>query len=1107
MPRLLISLLLVFFLAGSYTLLAKVPSDTSGSTTEEVSPAKARKEASLLMEGFQLQEGFEVGLFATEPLLGNPVSFCIDEQGRFYVAETYRREKGVTDNRGHKEWLRDDLSLQTVEERREMFRKHLSPEEFADYGRAEDRVVRIEDNDGDGIADDSVVYAGGFRDVVEGAGAGLLAWDGDVYYTCIPRLWKMRDTDGDGQADEKEALSDGYGVRVAFRGHDLHGLVMGPDGRIYFSLGDRGYNVMTQEGNHLFNPKTGAVFRCEPDGTDLEVFAYGLRNPQELAFDNYGNLFTCDNNSDSGDKARFVHIVEGGDTGWRMHFQYLSDRGPWNREKMWHPQNDEQPAYILPPIVNVADGPSGFVAYPGVGLSDRYKDHFFLCDFRGTPGLSGIRSFSTKSKGASFEMVDEHQFVWSVLATDVDFGYDGALYLTDWIDGWDGLEKGRIFRVTDTAHQAEAAAAETTEWIAANYAELDQDQLSMLLGHADRRVRLKAQFEFARRKDVTSLAEIFRDENSALLTRLHALWGLGQIARATGETIPEIRDGLTAQEAELRAQAAVVLGETEDGGALNGLITATSDEHPRVRMNAALALGKLRLPQALPAIIYLLIDNDDKDPFLRHAGAMAFSNSLTIEELMPLAGYNSPAVRMAALLALRRHHAPEIAELLSDTEIDIVTEAARAIHDEPILEVMSALATVKLEADTPDPLARRIINANLIVGDEESAARLMNIASNSAFNETWRTLAIDALDEWAAPDAIDAVDGDWFPKPERNADYVADLLRPHLTALLKEGNVIRNNIVQLATTYKMKEILPELRSDVGNMELSEEARVTALAAVYELDAEEPVALLEQSLQADSAALRTEALTLLADINPELATPYIQTALDSKNQNEQQQAVRAIDKLAPATARDLLINLNQGWMAQKLEPHLQLEVGETTDEILQRAEGNLPELAQLATAIRDAHANDPLGQYAVAQAGGNIERGRLLFHNSNDLSCLRCHKVQKKGGEVGPDLSEIGKEKTPDYLVEAIAFPDRKVAKGFESAVIVTDEGKIEVGIVRKETDEEIELIRADGTRVTIAKESIDERTKGKSAMPEDLIRKMSIGELRDLVAYLKSLEG
>ena len=120
--------------------------------------------------------------------------------------------------------------------------------------------------------------------------------------------------------------------------------------------------MTTREGRTLAVPDTGSVLRCNPDGTELEVFASGLRNPQELAFDEYGNLFTGDNNSDSGDKARWVYLVEGGDSGWRIGYQFIESpisRGPWNEEKLWYPAFAGQAAYIVPPIANIADGPSG----------------------------------------------------------------------------------------------------------------------------------------------------------------------------------------------------------------------------------------------------------------------------------------------------------------------------------------------------------------------------------------------------------------------------------------------------------------------------------------------------------------------------------------------------------------------------------------------------------------------------------------------------------------------------------------------------------------------------------------------------------------------------
>ncbi len=243
------------------------------------------------------------------------------------------------------------------------------------------------------------------------------------------------------------SLHRGFGVRFAFRGHDLHGLILGPDGRLYFSVGDRGYNISPD----IKDPTSGAVFSCELDGSDLQVFATGLRNPQELAFDNYGNLFTGDNNSDSGDKARWVYVVPGGDSGWRMYYQYLPDRGPFNREKIWHPYNEATPAYVVPPIDNIADGPSGLAFYPGTGFSDFFRDRFFLCDFRGVAGASGIRSFRLIPNGAGFKITDMDKTIWNTLATDIDFGPDGKLYLADWVFGWVGENKGRIYTYYDAA--------------------------------------------------------------------------------------------------------------------------------------------------------------------------------------------------------------------------------------------------------------------------------------------------------------------------------------------------------------------------------------------------------------------------------------------------------------------------------------------------------------------------------------------------------------------------------------------------------------------------------------------------------------------------------
>jgi len=275
---------------------------------------KAVQTAEASMKAFKIPDGYTIRLFAAEPLLGNPVSICLDENNRVFVAETYRFGTGVGDNRGHGYWLLDDLAAQTVEDRAAYYKKWIAKgEKTSEWFTEKSEVIRlITDTNGDGKADKSSVFADGFNDPLDGLAAGLIARDGNVYLTCIPHLWLMRDDDGDGKADDRKSLHRGFGVRTALLGHDLHGLVWGPDGRLYFSVGDRGYNLHTPEGKHFVSPGSGAVFRCEPDGSSLEVVATGLRNPQELAFDRYGNLWTGDNNSDSGDAARLVRLNQFG---------------------------------------------------------------------------------------------------------------------------------------------------------------------------------------------------------------------------------------------------------------------------------------------------------------------------------------------------------------------------------------------------------------------------------------------------------------------------------------------------------------------------------------------------------------------------------------------------------------------------------------------------------------------------------------------------------------------------------------------------------------------------------------------------------------------------
>ena len=409
----------------------------------------------------------------------------------------------------------------------------------------------------------------------------------------------------------------------------MHGLIIGPDGKLYFSIGDRGLNVEVpgHPGRRLVNTDSGAVLRCNLDGSDLELFATGLRNPQRLAFDDYGNLFSCDNNSDSGDQSRWVYIVEGGDSGWRNYYQYLPDRGPFNREQLWRPHFDGQAAYIVPPCGNLSDGPSGLVYDPGVtNLPEKFRGCFFLADFRGMASTSGIRAVRIKPKGAGFAVADNRPFFWSVLATDVQFGPDSNLYVSDWVQGWDGPGKGRIYRLANLSVDPKTAAAiqEVKKLLAGDWSKLSTDELIKLLEHADRRVRQEAQFELAKRgdsKDLTNLALNGKNQ----LARIHALWGMGQIGAKSdlkGQQVLALVNLFADPDAEIRAQAAKTLGDLTSVNCDDDLIRQLKDENPRARFFAAVALGKRKTSEAFAPLLKMVAENNDEDPFLRHAAIM-----------------------------------------------------------------------------------------------------------------------------------------------------------------------------------------------------------------------------------------------------------------------------------------------------------------------------------------------------------------------------------------------------------------------------------------------------------------------------------------------------
>jgi len=763
---------------------------TGQGTLVRLTPAAAAAAADAVRASVavSLAQGLDLSLWASTALVADTVTLDIDGTGTAYVISS-PRAKDMPDIRQHADWVPDVHTLTSVDDLRRFFRRVLAPSRSAantwladlnkdgsrdwrDLTVTKDRIFRVRDTDGDGFADESLVAFEGFNGDVAGdiAGGGLF-YNGDLFVTAAPDLWRLGDSNGDGIFESKTSMSHGYSTHPAVSGHDLSAVLVGPDGRLYWKVGDIGMNVVDRTNRRWRYPNQGAVLRSEFDGTGFEVFATGLRNTQEMAFDAHGNLVAVDNDGDHpGETERIVYITYGSDTGWRTTWQYgkYTDKANntynvWMDEGLFKPQFAGQAAYITPPIAPYHAGPAGFVFNPGTALDERWRDHFFSSSFTGSANTARIRAFQLREDGAGFVFSGDTEILRGVLSPGMRIGPDGAIYLTDWVRGFKSTSEGRVWKLDSTAGATAAIRAEVRAVLAEDLSRRSADSLRVLLRHADMRVRFRAQFELVHRSDFEALEGAARETDNPL-ARLHAIWGLGQLGRLEPRRSTPLTSLLTDPDAEVRAQVAKTLGDLPVAGAETALIARLKDGAPRVRMFAAEALGRLRHRAAIGGLVEMLADNGNRDTYLRTAGVAALAAIGDRRALASLSGHPSAAVRMAAVVALRRMRNAEVARFLDDGDEAVVVEAARAANDEGgIVDALPALAAMlEWTPFTSEALLRRAISANLRLGTSAAKQRLTNFAAKAGLTSKMRTEALAALDVWAHPSPFDRVDGSYL---------------------------------------------------------------------------------------------------------------------------------------------------------------------------------------------------------------------------------------------------------------------------------------------------------------------------------------------------------
>jgi quinoprotein glucose dehydrogenase len=1104
--------------------------DTMLTITETGIVASAKAKDLKSKTAFKLADGLQIELWASDSLAPDPIAMSINDAGDVFLTRTNRQKNSEFDIRGYRNWMTESISLSTYVERQQFLRKTFATEkseennwlkdlnldgvhDWKDLAVEKDEVWKLQDTDGDGFADISTRVLNDFHEEYTDVAGALLVRESDAFVGIAPDMWRIQDTNGDGYYNKKTSISKGFGVHIGFGGHGMSGATEGPDGKIYWGIGDIGFNAQMPDGTHYKYPNEGVIVRSNPDGSDFEVFSHGHRNTHEFVFDDYGNLITSDNDGDHrGESERLVHVIEGSDSGWRSNWQYgkYTDEknngyNVWMDEKLFVPRWDMQAAHIIPPIQNYHNGPTGMVHNPGHGLGKKWQNKFFLVEFVGNPSRSHIWSFGLKPKGASFVLDGETDVLSGILPTGIRFGPEGALYIADWVNGWNTKNYGRVWKLDVTAESNDLIAerAETKRLIQQNYKKQSAADLANLLSYADQRIRRKAQFELAERgiKGYAEFVKIIENSQNQL-ARIHAIWGIGQLAakdKLKADVLPSL---LSDSDSEIIAQAAKVIGDLRYNKSNNKLVSLLKNSNPRVKLYAMQALGRTKEASAVQPLLKVVAENNDEDVYIRHAAVLALSRIGNADAMVKLVNDKDESLRLAAVLVLRKLSDDRTALFLNDKSEFIVTEAARAINDDysiegALPELATMLASTKFDNE---PLVRRMINANLRVGGEASLDRLLTYANRTNISQSMKAEALATLGTFANPSVLDRVDGRYRGEIKRDIAMVRNKVKPSISKMLASNNAeVLTAASLLLSELQIEDFNEKLVGFVKNNP-AKEVREAALVSLGKLNYKNIGNSIVAALNDSETNVRSAALALIdkTDVTKESLAEMVALVNNRKNIKEQQQLLIAMAKLPLSTTEGVLKKLVGEFSSGNLDKKLGLELSETIEKSKSET---------LAKLFADASGNmgDELAEYQTALYGGNGWEGRKIFNNNSAAQCVRCHVVEGKGGEVGPDLTKIATILSREQILEAIVAPSARLAPGYGYVSVTLKDGQEASGILAKETEDELIITTSDAEPLEIAKARIASRQNMPSSMPP-MGMVLSKREIRDVVEYLSNLK-
>ena len=597
------------------------------------------------------------------------------------------------------------------------------------------------------------------------------------------------------------------------------------------------------------------------------------------------------------------------------------------------------------------------------------------------------------------------------------------------------------------------------------------------------------------------------NHKAELLPRLHSLWALGQLKYKDSDFLAV----LCADESdEMRAQAARWAGELRFDPE-NRIPIMLRDPSPRVQLMAGIACGKLKSKNALGALEELIVSAKNKDPILRHAGVTGLVGAATLRELESFVGHPSEAMRIAAVVALRRLGGiNELTKFIKDDSPQVMSDAVRAIYDEAETQTFSdhpkSLSVIAgaLDPQHPSSVNFRAIAANRRLGNFDSAKRISAFLAHPNLSRTLRIQALYALESWSKTYQLDPIDGRYFPVLAGDMDALNSVIGPKIWVLANDAD---NKISRLAIAV-LQSINPDKAKldQVSDLILDENQRSDLrkewLRLLRKWDLNLFTSVGTQVLYSKSPELRAVAAEELteADLGGSAVDNYLlETFNNSSDTVELQRAIKMIPRLK--SKKYIIGKLFKELIDGRIAPEIQLEVLEEARTISR----DYPDIRMLMDNYNNfINKQDVMTRYKVALKGGNAEKGKDLFFGHAQAQCSKCHALKQIDRQIGPSLEGIAKRHSREFLLQSIVDPQAEITLGYGIVSVKLNDDQIVNGTLISREENRISIKLPDNSLEYFLTSEIKSLSKPVGTMP-DLKSILNLRQVRDLVAYLATL--